>query len=68
MIRSISPAARACRTFFLPAGVMEPVSSPTRTPAGSSRADRERKCCSASTSVGAMRADWYPAPAASQAA
>ena len=68
MIRSISPAARACRTFFLPAGVMEPVSSPTRTPAGSSRADRERKCCSANTSVGAMRADWYSAPAASQAA
>ena len=40
--RSISPAARACRIRFFSAAGREPVSSPTRTPAGERRADRER--------------------------
>ena len=37
-------------------GCTDPVSSPTFIPAGASRVERVRKCCSARISVGAMRA------------
>ena len=46
---------------------MLPVSSPTFIPAGDSRADRERKCCSARISVGAIMALCQPLCQASQA-
>ena len=66
-IRSTWPAAKAAFAFRFSAAFMLPVSSPTRIPAGDSRADRERKCCSARISVGAIMALCQPLCQASQA-
>lgn len=55
-MKSMSPAAKSACTCFLTAAGWEPVSRPTRTPLPASSLVRERACCSASSSVGAIMA------------
>ncbi len=54
--REISPASKAENKIRRSFSVVFPVSSPARREARSQRGPRERKCCSASSSVGAIKA------------
>ena len=50
----------AVSSVFFAAPFADPVSRPTRTPTGESRPSSVLACCSASSSVGAIRAHWQP--------
>ena len=61
-------AGRSAQRCARVRALCDPVSRLTRTPSGSNQADSVRACCSASSSVGAMKAAWAPLPIARAAA